>query len=1210
MNRQHPGTANAALTPTEAATLRQQAEARWQQITSASPDAFDDLTLAERDSLLQELHVHQIELEMQNEELRRTKHELETSRAGYLNLYELAPVGYCSVSESGLLLQANLTLAKLLGVVRGSLAGRPLSNFVFKTDQDLWYRLRHQLLNGAAPQAVELRLRLADGTPLWVHLSATLAQDDAGARVLRVVVGDINARKQAEVALTESDARWKFAVDGLGDGLWDWHVQTGAAFYSPRYKAMFGYADADIGTSANEWSQRMHPDDAPGVMAALQPCLDGDADVARVEFRMRCKDGHWCWTLGRGMVMSRDAQGRALRMIGTNTDISERKQAAAVDQFLAQTFGDPQAESFFVALARFLADSLQMDYVCVDRIDTDHLNATTLVALADGKLIDNLSYALADTPCAEVVGQRVCGFASQVCQRFPKDLLLQEWQVESYIGATLWSHTGQPIGLIAMMGRHPLINRDYAETTLIRVAVRAAGELERLDAEAALQISEARFRQLLNDIPLVAVQGYGADGITHFWNQASEHLYGYYADEALGRSLLDTIIPVEMHDGVRQAMQQMFETATPIPAGELSLRRKDGSRVDVFSSHAYVQVPGQPPEMFCVDLDLTERKQAQARLQLAASVFSHAREGITITDADGNILEVNDAFTRITGYGRDEVLGQNPRLLKSGRHDEAFYATLWSELLSNGHWSGEIWNRRKNGEVYAELLTISAVHDSEGITRQYVALFSDITAIKAHQDVLERLAHYDVLTQLPNRLLLSDRLQQGMAQALRRGQQLAVAYIDLDGFKAINDAHGHDAGDQVLMALANGMKDSLREGDTLARIGGDEFVAVLMDLDGTSPCLPLLNRLLAAAAEPVALGEHVPQVSASVGVTFYPQTQAVEADQLLRQADFAMYQAKLAGKNRYHVFDAAQDSSLREHHESLERIRLALELGEFVLYYQPKVNMRSGLVIGAEALIRWQHPQRGLLAPALFLPVIECHPLAVSIGEWVIDTALTQVERWRAAGLELPVSVNMGARQLQQADFVERLQALLARHPQVLPCCLELEILETTALGDMAQVSKVIAACAAIGVGFALDDFGTGYSSLTYLKRLHVGLLKIDQSFVRDMLHDPDDLAILQGVIGLAAAFKRQVIAEGVETVAHGSALLQLGCEQAQGFGIARPMPAEQLPAWAASWVPDAQWRAHPVPCAAAVVNLGLGGGAGAGAGVGAGVGGGGGVGP
>jgi EAL domain-containing protein (putative c-di-GMP-specific phosphodiesterase class I) len=297
---------------------------------------------------------------------------------------------------------------------------------------------------------------------------------------------------------------------------------------------------------------------------------------------------------------------------------------------------------------------------------------------------------------------------------------------------------------------------------------------------------------------------------------------------------------------------------------------------------------------------------------------------------------------------------------------------------------------------------------------------------------------------------------------------------------------------------------------------------------------------------------------------------------LLRQADQAMYQAKVAGKNRYHVFDAAQDSSLRVHHESLTHIRLALDRHEFVLYYQPKVNMRSGQVIGAEALIRWQHPEQGLLAPAVFLPVIEDHPLAIAIGEWVIDTALSQIERWRAAGLDLPVSVNVGALQLQQADFVDRLRTLLAAHPALKPTCLELEILETSALQDIAQVSQTIEACAQIGVTFALDDFGTGYSSLTYLKRLRVALLKIDQSFVCDLLDDPDDLAILQGVMGLASAFKRDVIAEGVETVAHGTLLLQLGCELAQGYGIARPMPAGEMPAWVLAWQPDPAWSDLP----------------------------------
>ena len=585
---------------------------------------------------------------------------------------------------------------------------------------------------------------------------------------------------------------------------------------------------------------------------------------------------------------------------------------------------------------------------------------------------------------------------------------------------------------------------------------------------------------------------------------------------------------------------------------------------------------GTATRMLGINADITGGKLAEAKLQLAASVFGHAREGIVITDAQGTILDVNDAFTRITGYGREDAIGQNPRILSSGRQNKAFYEAMWNSLIEQGHWSGEIWNRRKNGEVYAELLTISAVRDEQGKTQQYVALFSDITSIKEHQRQLEHIAHFDALTNLPNRLLLADRLQQAMAQAQRRGQQLAVAYLDLDGFKNVNDHHGHDVGDKLLIHLASAMKDTLREGDTLARLGGDEFVAVLIDLDGIESCVPMLTRLLKAAASPVQIGDAVLTGSASIGVTFYPQTNDMEADQLLRQADQAMYQAKLAGKNRYHVFDSAHDSSLRVHHESLERIRIALENCEFVLHYQPKVNMQSGKVIGAEALIRWQHPEKGMLAPATFLPVIEDHPLAVEVGGWVIDTALTQIEVWHSAGLDLAVSVNVGAHQLQQGDFVRRLLAIFAKHPQVNPTSLELEVLETSALADMEQVSQVIEACHQMGVKFALDDFGTGYSSLTYLKRLRVAVLKIDQSFVRDMLDDPDDLAILEGVIGLAAAFKREVIAEGVETVAHGTALLHLGCELAQGYGIARPMPADQLPAWVTSWQPDNAWSELP----------------------------------
>lgn len=703
--------------------------------------------------------------------------------------------------------------------------------------------------------------------------------------------------------------------------------------------------------------------------------------------------------------------------------------------------------------------------------------------------------------------------------------------------------------------------------------------LMRQGAEAQLRQSEVNLAITLHSIGDAVITTDTSGRITRM-NPTAERLTAWPIADALGRPLddvfriIDAVTRRPTSILARLVMEHAEVGGLAVDAALLS---RDGSEYQISDSAAPIRDDSSATVgVVIVFSDVTGRKQAEASLRLAASVFSHARDGIMITDPNGSIVDVNEAFTSITGYSRDEALGRNPRILKSGRQDALFYEAMWRTLKEHGHWSGEIWNRRKDSRECIELLTISSVQDVRGSTQQYVCLFSDISAIKEHQSKLEHLAHFDALTELPNRTLLTDRLQLAMVQAQLRQQQVAVVYIDLDGFKAVNDRHGHDVGDQVLIALAHRMKQVLRDCDTLSRIGGDEFVAVLIDLKDSSSSAPLLNRLLAAVALPVLVGELSLQVSASLGVTFYPQALEVEADQLLRQADQAMYHAKLAGKNRYHVFDAAQDSSLRSHHASLERIRVALAQREFALYYQPKVNMHSGKVIGAEALIRWQHPEKGLLAPAMFLPVIEDHPLAVDLGEWVIDAALTQIERWRAAGLDLPVSVNIGARQLQQADFVKRLQAILARHPKVLPNCIELEVLETSALADMEQLSQVIEDCAKIGVKFALDDFGTGYCSLTYLKQLHVAQLKIDQSFVREMLHDPDDLAILQGIIGLAAAFKREVIAEGVETVAHGTALLQLGCALAQGYGIARPMPADQMPAWAAAWQPDAAWCLLP----------------------------------
>jgi diguanylate cyclase (GGDEF)-like protein/PAS domain S-box-containing protein len=572
-------------------------------------------------------------------------------------------------------------------------------------------------------------------------------------------------------------------------------------------------------------------------------------------------------------------------------------------------------------------------------------------------------------------------------------------------------------------------------------------------------------------------------------------------------------------------------------------------------------------------IDITEKKQAENEQKLAASVFTYAREGITIIDNENIIIDVNDSFTRITGYSREEAIGQTPHFLQSSKETPEFFPNIYQALQKDGNWSGEIWSRRKSGEEYAEMTTISAVCNEHGLATHYIALANDITPMKEHQTQLERVAHYDILTNLPNRVLLADRLSQAMLQCNRHKHLLAVVFLDLDGFKAVNDMHGHNMGDELLIALSVRMKEALREGDSLARIGGDEFVAVLIDLDKAKDCEPVLERLLLAASEPITVNDVIFHLSASIGVTIYPQDNA-NADQLVRHADQAMYVAKGSGKNCYHLFDTAQDDAVKMHQESIEAIRYALDHHQFVLHYQPKVNIKTGIVTGVEALIRWQHPKRGLLNPIDFLPIIENNPMNIEVGEWVIDTALTQMSQWQKMGLKLlNISVNIAAVQLQQPSFTQTLTSLLAAHPDVEPHYLELEVLETSALDDIHHISSIMNDCIALGVRFALDDFGTGYSSLTYLRRLPASMIKIDQSFIQDMLIDVEDLAIVESVIALAKSFKRGVIAEGVESVEHCKAILKLGCDLAQGNGIAKPMPASDIPAWVKLWEPDMSWQ-------------------------------------
>ena len=615
------------------------------------------------------------------------------------------------------------------------------------------------------------------------------------------------------------------------------------------------------------------------------------------------------------------------------------------------------------------------------------------------------------------------------------------------------------------------------------------------------------------------------------------------------------------------SIQAHLRGETPRHAVEIRCKTKQGDWRWILTNGRVVSRAdnGQPLMMSGTHTDISERKRLEAAQLEASAVFEHSYQGIMVVNANGLIHRINPSFTRMTGYAIDEVRGKSPKLLASGRHSIAFFQTFWSALKQNDFWHGEIWNRKKSGEIYAALQSVTVVRDQNGRIQQYVSLYTDISQLKAHEVELEHAANYDSLTELPNRRLLSDRLRQAFARSLRSGKSSAVCFLDLDGFKEINDQYSHSVGDMVLVAVSQLLQGALRSEDTLARMGGDEFVLLLSEVNSTEEFAMVLDRVLLAVQQPLEVAGHSLRLTASIGVSLYPDDNA-DPDTLLRHADQAMYLAKQAGKNRYQLFDATLDRVAQQHRAFLARVQRGFAQQEFVLFYQPKVNLDTREVIGMEALIRWQHPERGLLAPGEFVPQVTGSQLERPLGEWVIETALSQIDHWQAQGLRLRVSVNVSANHLLLPGFTEHLETALQQHPQVLASNFELEVLETAALADIEQAAAILHCCKALGVHFSLDDFGTGYSSLTYLRKLPVDTLKIDQSFVRNMLTDPEDLGIVRGVIQLAAALHREVIAEGVETLELGQLLQQMGCPYAQGYGISRPMPADQVLAWVGNW--------------------------------------------
>ena len=685
---------------------------------------------------------------------------------------------------------------------------------------------------------------------------------------------------------------------------------------------------------------------------------------------------------------------------------------------------------------------------------------------------------------------------------------------------------------------------------------------QRKRAQESLLQSERKYRSLFENMNIGFMlfevvqdaQGVPVDLIILAANKGFERTTGLRLTDVLGKRLTEALPGIERDDADWIGLYGQVA----VTGVACQFERRSSLLGTTYAISAYQPAPRQCSVTF---QDVTERKKSESELRIAATAFQ-VQEGIIVTDADERILKVNEALTRITGYPASECIGKTPRMFSSGRQDQRFYKDMWQRIRATGRWEGEVWNRRKNGETYPERLSITAVRDTEGKITHYVGNFSDITMNLAAAEEIHDLAFNDALTHLPNRRLFMDRLHQVITSSARSGQKGALFLLDLDNFKTVNDTLGHHTGDSLLRQVAERIAYTVREGDTVARLGGDEFVALIPDLgvdvfEVAEKAKEMGNKLLTSLNRPFRLGDDRFHNTPSVGVTIV--TGRETAEELMKQADIAMYHAKRAEKNTLRFFDQQMQHTVNAQ-AALERdLRIALDQQQFELYYQVQVD-RVGKAIGAEALIRWNHPAQGMISPAHFIPVAEESNLILGIGDWVLEAACARLAAWSRtpATRDLILSVNVSSRQIRHPDFVAKLESAIARH-RVAVDRLKIEITETMLLENSDATIRVLDRLSTIGLRLALDDFGTGYSSLSYLKRLPIDQLKIDQSFVREMVTDPDDLALIRTIIAMAYNLKIDTIAEGVETDEQRQLLAHCGCSAFQGYLFGRPMPSGQF---------------------------------------------------
>jgi diguanylate cyclase (GGDEF)-like protein/PAS domain S-box-containing protein len=919
-----------------------------------------------------------------------------------------------------------------------------------------------------------------------------------------------------------------FAQRDAKAGVWDWDLVSGKFTWSDELFALFGLDPNVDKADLDTWRGIVHPDDRQVAEERIKAALD-TASPLHNEYRIVLPGGEIKWIVSVGGVNC-DENANPQRMTGLCIDFTEKKEAERKAH---------HREARYKVLIQNAADGVFVFDFNARFIEVNQ------------RACDNLGYTQ-DELLQMGIGDVTPGFDLE--QRRP-----------------VWEklEPGRPYGMIST---HRRKDGSTFPVELRIVLIEVDGEkvmmtlaqdiTERAKAEERLRDSE----ESLRESQIIAGLGsYALDIRNGMWTSSDvlDQIFGI--DKSYVRSVEGWVGLIHPDD--QQMMAEYFQTEVvgqrkTFDKEYRCVRHNDGA---VRWLHGLGKLEsdaqGELVKMHGTIQDITARKEVEDELRIAAVAFS-SQSGMVITDATGRILRVNPAFTRLTGYSAEEAIGKTPSLLNSGRHDELFYQRMWGALKEKGYWQGEVWNKRKNGQIYAEMLTITAIVSSDGHTSHYVGSFTDITESKQAEAEIHRLAYYDALTTLPNRRLLQDRLSQALASTARSGLYGAIFFIDLDNFKGLNDTRGHDIGDLLLLEVAQRLRAVVREGDTVARLGGDEFVVLVesMSEDATEAAAvakQVGDKLREAIDRPFLLNDYEYICKLSIGVSLFHAQDTVE--ELLKHADLALYQAKNAGRNTLRFFDPAMQAALERRNEMEDELRQALKLHQLVLYYQPQVDA-LGKVVSVEALLRWRHPTRGLVPPDEFIGVAEDTGLILPIGLWVLETACTQLQKWESDPRlrSLHIAVNVSSRQFRQVDFVEQVDTVL-RRCGVDPACLKLELTESLVLEDVEDAIAKMNAIKKLGVSFSMDDFGTGYSSLSYLAELPLSQLKIDRSFVCNLPGKNNDELIARTIISMGKGLSMHVIAEGVETEAQWQFLESHGCNAYQGYLFSKPVPVEEL---------------------------------------------------